>query len=249
MERNLLGVAASMLLEYRSGRVGAVARVLWHNRSEHVVPLLRHILNLTHPMNTKILSPIIVAAALAATGARAYAEDNAAATPAPAPATTVAANPAQAAAPALAALPAPNQVVYVPRLPTAQELTNAAAAQNIVIEQIQQTAAQVIAVYRYGTGQTNVVSYQVLPTATAPGVATTTAAPAVVYQQPATTTVVYQTTPRVVYYSDPTYYPAYPYYWWPAPVSVSLGFGYRWGGGHWGGGFHGGGFHGGGHRW
>jgi hypothetical protein len=46
------------------------------------------------------------------------------------------------------------------------------------------------------------------------------------------------------YYAQPYYYP-YPYYAWPYPgVSVSFGFGGRWGGGGWrGGGFHGGGWH------
>jgi uncharacterized membrane protein YgcG len=43
------------------------------------------------------------------------------------------------------------------------------------------------------------------------------------------------------YYSQPYYYP---YYAWPYPaVSLSFGFGGRWGGGY----YHGGGFHGGGH--
>ena len=44
------------------------------------------------------------------------------------------------------------------------------------------------------------------------------------------------------YYAQPYYYP---YYAWPYPaVSVSFGFGGRWGGGGWhGGGFHGGGWH------
>jgi hypothetical protein len=43
------------------------------------------------------------------------------------------------------------------------------------------------------------------------------------------------------YYSQPYYYP---YYAWPYPaVSLSFGFGGRWGGGY----YHGGGWHGGGH--
>jgi hypothetical protein len=44
------------------------------------------------------------------------------------------------------------------------------------------------------------------------------------------------------YYAQPYYYP---YYAWPYPaVSLSFGFGGRWGGGGWhGGGFHGGGWH------
>jgi hypothetical protein len=74
------------------------------------------------------------------------------------------------------------------------------------------------------------------------------------YAQPATTYV--QTVPSSqvyvipdtqtyyysAYYAQPYYYP---YYAWPYPaVSLSFGFGGRWGGGGWhGGGFHGGGWH------
>jgi len=242
-----MGVAKTDRPGYRWSCVRSAGRVSWHNRREPVVSGDVAHSNHTHThMNTKMLSPFVVAAALVATGARAVAADTVALSP------TEAASPAQpAVAPALA-LPTPNQIVYVPRLPTAQEITNAAAAQNIAIDQIQQTSTQVIAVYRYGAGQTNVVSYQVLPTATAGVPVTTTQAPTVVYQQQPTTTVVYQSAPRVVYYSDPVYYPNY--YWWPGPVSVSLGLGYGWGG-HWGGGYRGGyhgGYHGGGHgghRW
>jgi hypothetical protein len=44
------------------------------------------------------------------------------------------------------------------------------------------------------------------------------------------------------YYAQPYYY--YPYYGWSYPaVSLSFGFGGRWGGGWHGGGFHGGGWH------
>jgi hypothetical protein len=142
------------------------------------------------------------------------------------PAPTIAAP--MASAPAAA----PNQIVYTPRLPTAAELTSAAAAQGLGVERIEQSPTQVVAVYKTSNGQTNTVAYQTLPpagtAAPATNYVTTAPAPTVVYEQPA---------PRVVYYNDynddPFYYPYSPRVWYP-PVSVRLGFGF---GGH----FHGGG--------
>lgn len=127
---------------------------------------------------------------------------------------------------------APNQVIYSPRLPSADELTKAAAAQGVNVDRITQTASQVTVTYRYSNGQINTVAYQLLPngTSTAPAATTTTT----VVQQPAPA-VVYAPPPRVVYYEEPAYYP-YPRYYYP-PVSLSFGFGYR----HFGGGY--GGFH------
>lgn len=189
-------------------------------------------------MKTKILLPFVFAAALAVTGARAGAADDPSAAPAatPAPADTEATTPAPAVS-----MPTPNQILYVPRLPSAQELANAAAAQKVGIEQMLQTSAQITVVYKYANGQTNVVAYQLLPTA---NVAQPTPAPKVVYRT---------APPRVVYYSDPYWAPSYAYYpdyYWYPPVSLSLGFGYGWGGhfhGGYRGGFHGG--HGGHHGW
>jgi uncharacterized membrane protein YgcG len=76
---------------------------------------------------------------------------------------------------------------------------------------------------------------------------TAVAQPTVTYVQSVPTSSVYvipdtQTYNYDAYYYQPYYYP---YYAWPyPPVSLSFGFGGRWGGG----GFHGGGFHGGGGR-
>lgn len=181
-------------------------------------------------MQKKFL-PVLVTATLLAVGAQAQdtaAQIAAPSTPAPAVQQAV---PQQAQVAQVA--PAPNQIIYAPRLPNPSELTAAAAAQGMAVEQINQSATQVTVVYRSASGQTNTVAYQLLPTATAP---TTT----VVVQNPAPT-VVYETSPRVVYYDryDPYYYPRYYY----PPVSLSLGFGYYRG---WGGGYHGG-YHGGGH--
>jgi hypothetical protein len=61
------------------------------------------------------------------------------------PAPAVAA-PAPATAPAPAA--APNQVIYSPRLPSAAELTNAAAAQGVSVERIEQTTSQITVTYK-----------------------------------------------------------------------------------------------------
>lgn len=155
--------------------------------------------------------------------------------PPPAPAAVAAATDPAAAMQE----PQPGQFIYSPRLPSPQELANVAAARGMTIERIEQTANQVTVVYRQTDGQTNVVGYVLLPSATAPGtsVVVTTPAP----------TVVYRAAPRVVYY-DPYYYDRW--YGWP-PLSVSLGFGYGYyrGGYYYGGYRHGGhGFHGGGHH-
>ncbi|HVW20807.1 MAG TPA: hypothetical protein VHC86_06290 [Opitutaceae bacterium] len=141
---------------------------------------------------------------------------------------------------ALAQTPAapstPTEVVYVPQLPTAADLTKAAQAQNVTIERIDQTASQVTAVYKYSNGQESTVSYQPLSAAGSAGVPVpATAAPA--------------TTTSTVVYTTPGYYDyaPYPYYYpwgWYSPVVVGVGFGFH-GGYHGGfrGGFHGG-FHG-----
>ena len=140
-------------------------------------------------------------------------------------------------------LPTPNQIIYLPQLPSAATLVNVAAAQGLSIEQINQTSTQITVVYKYANGQTNTICYQLLSMA---GVAPVPAgaAPVVV---PAQTTVVYER-PAPAYYYDPFYYP-----WpWFAPVAIDLGFGFGGGyyhGGGFHGGFHGGGFHGGGHGW
>jgi hypothetical protein len=138
--------------------------------------------------------------------------------------------------------PAPSQTIYGPSLPSAQQLTDAAARQGIAIDQISQTAGQVVVTYRYADGQFKTVSYQLLPAGSGPG------APQTVVAAPSSPapTVVYQTVtpPPVVYYYDdyPGYY--YPRYVYGYPrVSLNLGVGF--GRGYYGGGgfYHGGGFH------
>ena len=147
----------------------------------------------------------------------------------PAPAVVASSTADSASAPSVTA--APNQVVYAPRLPSAQELSNVAAAQGLTVTKIEQTGAQVTATYQTANGQTNVVAYLLLPTASA-----STAVRVVTTPAP---TVVYAPAPRVVYYDSPGYYD--PWYWYP-PVSLSLGFGFRGGGGYYRGGY-GHGFH------
>lgn len=170
-----------------------------------------------------MLKPILTAVVAASflTGLHAQESAPVAAPTSPAPAVA-------APAPAVAA-PAPNQVIYSPRLPSAAELTNAAAAQGVSVERIDQTNTQITVTYRYSNGQANTVAYQLLPATSTPApqqqtVVQTAPAPAVVYTQP----------PRVVYYEEPVYYPRYYYPYYP-PVSLSFGFGYRHFGG---GGFH-----------
>ena len=105
----------------------------------------------------------------------------------------------------------------------------------MAVERIEQTATQVVAIYRYANGQINTVAYQTLPPATGTAGTTVSAAPS--------TTVIYESSPRVVYAYDPFYDPFY-----YSPFSVRLGVGYGYRGGYRGGfgGYHrgfGGGFH------
>ena len=137
--------------------------------------------------------------------------------------------------PQAAPTPAPNEVIYLPKLPTATELVNAASSsRGVAIQKIDQTSTQITVVYRFDSGQVNTVSYQLIggidssaaPVASANGVPTpSTAAPTVVYTA----------------YPAPQYYPysygPYPGYYWPgwvAPFAIGLDFGFR------------GGYH---HRW
>jgi hypothetical protein len=177
-------------------------------------------------MQKPVLTAVVFAATFLAAGARAQTNGAPVATPSsPAPAVA-------APAPAAPATAAPNQIIYAPRLPSAAELTNAAAAQGVSVERIDQTASQISVTYKYSSGEVKTVAYQLLPTGTMPAPTQTTVvqtapAPAVVYAPP----------PRVIYYEEPVYYPRYYYPYYP-PVSLSFGFGYRHFGGHYGGGFH-----------
>jgi hypothetical protein len=173
-----------------------------------------------------ILTAIVLTTTLATTAA--IAQPTSPAIPEAAPAVVV--NPT----------PTPNQVIYLPQLPNPTALANAAAAQGVSVEQINQMSNQITVVYKYSNGQTNTICYQLLSAAVAaPAIAGPTTAAV-----PAQTTVIYGT-PAPAYYYDPYYYP-----WpWFAPVAVSLGFGFHGGyyGGYYGG-YHGGwGGHGGGH--
>ncbi len=158
---------------------------------------------------------ISLLALLLTTGAYAQSADAAGAMPVP------------TAAPAVAApTPAASKVIYAPRLPTANELSAAAAAQQLTIVRIEQTTSSVTAVYQSAAGAASTVVYQLLPGAN-------TATPAVAAPSAPAPAVVYQPAARVAYYDGygPYYYDPYyydPYYWYP-PVSVRLGFGYRGG--------------------
>lgn len=158
----------------------------------------------------------------------------------PAPAVAVA-DPASSLAPT-AARPAVDRVIFVPRLPTAGELTAVAQAQNLSILQIDQTAADVTIVYQLSDGRRSAVSYQLLSNtgaATQPAVVTGATTPTVVYYTPTPT----PAPTRVYYYGSPAVYVDPFYYPWYGPVSVRLGFGWNYhSGGH--GGWHHGGYHG-----
>lgn len=127
-----------------------------------------------------------------------------------------------------------NQIVYSPQLPTAQDLSNAAAAQGLTIDRIEQTATQVTVVYKTQNGLTTTVSYQLVPRATGTAstlVLPTTPAPAIIYSD----------SPRVVYRYDP-YYAYDPFYyspWYPYPrISLGIGFGYGFRGTYYRGGYY-----------
>ena len=203
-------------------------------------------------MKTLPLLPI-AALGLVGLGTSVFAQSGSVATSAP---------PAPEAAPLAetsAPLPVPNQIVYRAALPSAQEVTNAAAAQGLAVEQISQTANQVVAVYKTKNGQTMTVAYAVLPAAggVSPQYSGTTAAveyaPAgtVVSTAPTTTTTVVYTDPT---YYDPVYSPWYYGYGWGYPgVAIGIGLGgyyyhghYYHGGGYYHGGYYRGGYHGGG---
>ncbi len=169
-------------------------------------------------MKSKILSSALALTALGLATTGAYAQTPAPSTPAP----------------------APTELVYLQQLPTVASLMNTAKAQGVTVLKISQTSTEVDAVYQAPNGQTNTVSYQVLPAGdgAAPAYAPYAPAPGAV-PAPATagTTVVYQTTPAPAYYYDPYYYGGYYPWGWYAPIGIRLGFG--WGGG-WRGGWHGG---------
>jgi len=63
---------------------------------------------------------------------------------------------------------APSQIVYAARLPSPVELSNAAAAQGLTVERIEQTEHPNIGVYKFPNGQTSTVAYQLLPAAGVP---------------------------------------------------------------------------------
>lgn len=190
-----------------------------------------------------ILTAITLATALIGTAAFADSASSTVSANSPAPAVQA---PPAAPAPNAIPMPAPNQIIYLPQLPTPASLVNVASAQGVSIEQISQTSSQIIVTYKYGNGQTNTICYQLLSTAgTAPVAAAST--PVVVPQ----TTVIYgQPAPAYYYnyYDDPFYTP------WPWFGPVGIGFGFEFHGGHDGGfhgdhdrDFHGGGFRGGFH--
>ena len=79
----------------------------------------------------------------------------------------VSAAPAAPAAPPVSAAPAVNETVYVPQLPSAEELTKAATAQGVTVTRISQSASQVTITYQYPNGQINTVAYQPLSNADA----------------------------------------------------------------------------------
>lgn len=211
---------------------------LWHISAYDAVES-RTIYQLT--MQNKLL-PVLLAATFFAAGVHAQnATQPASATPSTqaVPASQPSAPPATAPAPqpVVQSAPPPNQVIYAPRLPTATELTQIAAAKGQTVEQINQTSTQITAIYQDANGQRTTVAYQLLPTATSAPSTT------VVVPSPAPR-VVYRTSPRVIYYDDPFDDDYYPGYYYP-PVSLSFGFGFShwdhddwdhdgWGRGGWG---------------
>jgi hypothetical protein len=179
--------------------------------------------------------PLFTAAVFAATLLTAGATAQTA-TPTP-PAATHATPTAPAAEPASTIqpmqAPAPNQIIYIPQLPSPGALVAAATAQGVTVELINQTSTQITVVYKFSNGQTNTICYQLLSAAAAAQAPAQMPAGTPATAVPPTTTVIYAP-PGPAYYYDPFYYP-----WpWYGPVAVSVGFGFR-GGGYYHGGFHG----------
>jgi hypothetical protein len=126
-----------------------------------------------------------------------------------------------------------SQIIYLRQQGVSDRVVTAMLGQrNNVAASSTQTAAQASAQNDSTSAQTS----------------TAVAQPTVTYVQTVPSSSVYvipdtQTYNYDAYYYQPYYYP---YYAWPYPaVSLSFGFGGRWGGGGW----HGGGFHGGGGGW
>jgi hypothetical protein len=201
----------------------------------------------------KTITSISMLAALAAAG---FTSGALAQTPSPATATP------STEISATTPLPAPNEIVYVPRLPTPADITKGAQAKNVSVERISQTNSQVEVVYRTADGKMDTTSYRLLADAGNTGTTNTAVAvpsspaPAVAVMGTTTpSTVVYTPAPATRVYYYPDYYYDYPGYWYP-PVSFGIGLGYRRSYGYYGyhgyhggyrvgyrGGFHGGGWH------
>lgn len=170
---------------------------------------------------------LLLGSAVLLPGSALIAADAASTTPPAPPAPATPAAPAAEVAPA-APLPAPNRVVYAPRLPSAKELTQAAAAQGLAINRIDQTSSEVTVVYQLPDGRTNTVAYRLLAGADS-GVATAETAP-----PPPRRTVIYTPAPPNVIYYEPARRVYDPWYWdpyWDSPVSLNFGFGYVYRGG------------------
>jgi hypothetical protein len=154
--------------------------------------------------------------------------------------------------------PTPNEVIYLPQLPTAADLTQSAAAHGVTIASIQQVNGEEVAIYRMPNGQASVVAYFPL-SAAGSATAAVALAPTPAVMAGAAVTAVTPPTSVVDYDAiAPGYYDYYadgyyPWGWYPGGF-WGLGFGYGYGVGYgfrghgYGGGgrFHGGGFRGGG---
>ncbi|MBA4138339.1 MAG: hypothetical protein C0518_13585 [Opitutus sp.] len=185
-------------------------------------------------MNTRTLTFLSLGLAGLAVGASALAQDASIAAeqqvqPSPA---------AEIAAPARA-----DRVVYSVQLPSVQQLTDMARAQGTTVVNVNQTSSDITVTYRLNDNSTRVVSYQLLPTqnssAPVPGQAEPfVSAPLPPPPAPVQIVEVAPPPPTVVY----RYYDRYdPFYddpfWRPrAPISVNLGFGWGYRGGHYYGG-------------
>lgn len=174
-------------------------------------------------MNTKSVSIFALGAAALIGAASVLAAD----TPSVAPSVAAAVTEPEIVAPAVP----PDRIIYSGQLPSVAQLTQTAQAQGLTIASISQTARDITVTYRLANNSTRTISYQLLPEAGAPVVAE--AAPVVVQTAPTTVEVVEYTPPppTVIYRTyDPYYYD--PFYWPRVPVSVNLGIGWTFRGGH-----------------
>lgn len=154
--------------------------------------------------------------------------------------------PPPPAPPALAspsAAPVPERVIYLPHLPSVEELTHSAGVQGLMVVNLQQTSTEVTVTYRTRDNTTRTIAYRLLPTdaGTPESLESPVAAPAEPAPQVVQVVEVAPPPPTVIYriydpFRDDPFFADSHYFRRRAPVSIHLGVGWssgpRYHGGH-----------------